>query len=200
MELAIPARARIAPVPRWFDDFTSKQSPMRERTTRLVLAGAIAAATSLAGYAAAESMIGRVAPDCELALRGEKSTGAIQHYRGSVVYVDFWASWCAPCLLSFPFMNELQKDFGAKGLKVLAVNMDRKPTDAARFLSRHPADFQVALGDNEACARRFALEAMPTSYLVDRKGTIRRIHPGFRPGEEATLRAWVSQALSEPES
>jgi thiol-disulfide isomerase/thioredoxin len=177
----------------------ARKRPGRQGVTRLVLAGAIAAATGLAGRASAESMVGRVAPDCELALRGEKSPVAIQQFRGGVTYVDFWASWCAPCLVSFPFMEGLQKDFAARGLRVLAVNMDRNPSDAARFLSRHGAVFPVALGDNEACARRFAVETMPTSFLIDRKGTIRRIHPGFRPGEEAALRAWVSQALAEPE-
>ena len=62
-------------------------------------------------------------------------------FRGQVVYLDFWASWCAPCLESFPFLNHLQQTLGPQGLTIVAVNLDRTRADAERFLQSHPHSF-----------------------------------------------------------
>ena len=77
----------------------------------------------------------RAAPDCPVQLVDGGAATSIAQFHGKVLYVDFWASWCGPCLKSFPFMNELQHDLGDKGLQILAVNMDEKPDDAAKFLA-----------------------------------------------------------------
>jgi thiol-disulfide isomerase/thioredoxin len=136
----------------------------------------------------------RPLPDCTLKLGSETGFG---QFRGKVLYVDFWASWCGPCLLSFPFMNDLQNSYGPRGLQVVAVNMDEKPADAAAFLTKHPASFAVASGPNGRCATAFGVATMPTSFLVDRSGRIRDIHPGFRPGDADGLRAAIEGLLAE---
>jgi thiol-disulfide isomerase/thioredoxin len=137
------------------------------------------------------------APDCTWSLQGAKQTSDTQQYHGKVLYVDFWASWCAPCLLSFPFMNELQSAFRGQGLQVMGVNMDQKPDDVQRFLGEHPARFSVATGANAQCAKNFGVAAMPSSYLIDRNGTIRFVHRGFRQGDADQLRTQVEQLLAE---
>jgi len=134
-------------------------------------------------------------PPCALTL----STGqavSFDQFRGQVLYVDFWASWCGPCLLSFPFMNELQSAYAGKGLHVLAVNMDEKPADAARFLDQHKATFDVASGPNGKCAKDFGVATMPTSFLVDRKGAIRLVHKGFRPGDVDELKSKLDELIA----
>ena len=137
------------------------------------------------------------APDCDWTLDGAKQIANTQQFRGKVLYVDFWASWCAPCVLSFPFMNQLQAALGGQGLQVLAVNMDAKPQDEQRFLAAHPARFDVASGENAQCAKNFGVEAMPSSFIVDRAGTIRFVHRGFRPDDAGQLRAEVQQLLAD---
>jgi thiol-disulfide isomerase/thioredoxin len=148
---------------------------------------------ALAGEVRAEGQT--AAPPCTLTL----STGqpvTFDAFRGQVLYVDFWASWCGPCLLSFPFMNDLQHSFGSQGLHVLAINMDEKPADAGRFLGQHPATFDVATGPNRQCAKDFGVAAMPTSFLVDRDGVVRGVHKGFRPGDVAELKVKVEELIA----
>jgi peroxiredoxin len=99
---------------------------------------------------------------------------------------------------SFPFLSDLERAYGSKGLEVVGVNMDQRPADAARFLDQHPAAFQVALGSNAACARSFGVKAMPSSFVIDRKGVVREIHQGFREGDARRLKGLVEQLLSEP--
>ena len=138
----------------------------------------------------------RPAPDCPLSLLQGHSS--IAKLGGKVVYVDFWASWCVACLASFPFMDQMQRDLGPKGLQVVAVNLDQNPGDAQRFLSAHRVGFPVALGSNEACAKQFGVGAMPSTFMVDRNGKIRAVHAGFRSGEGSAIRALVGKLLAEP--
>ena len=137
------------------------------------------------------------APNCSWALQGGQQASDLRQYHGKVLYVDFWASWCAPCVLSFPFMNDLQGAFGDQGLQVVGVDMDEKPDDAQRFLAEHPARFSIATGTNAQCAKKFGVAAMPSSYLIDRNGTVRFVHKGFREGDAGELRAQVQQLLAE---
>ena len=157
---------------------------------------AAVACCALLTVPAASSVPQRAAPDCALHVSGHD--GSLKQLVGKVVYVDFWASWCVACLASFPFMEQIQRDLGPKGLQVVAVNLDQKAADAERFLARHRGTFPIALGGNEACAKQFGVGAMPSTFFVDRAGKIRAVHPGFRPGEAATIRTLVERLLAEP--
>ncbi|MBX9609407.1 MAG: TlpA family protein disulfide reductase [Gammaproteobacteria bacterium] len=161
--------------------------------TALLSPFAVLAADALA---TAEQAV--AAPACPLAIDASDAPKALAELRGKVVYLDFWASWCGPCRQSFPFMNALQSELGDKGLAVVAVNLDEEAADAASFLTAHPAQFQVAGGDNAACASAFQVEAMPSSYLIDRAGRVRLVHHGFRAGDAEALRAQLETLLAEP--
>ncbi len=140
---------------------------------------------------------GRAAPNCSLAPVGNEESFDFHRYRGKVVYVDFWASWCSPCRQSFAFMNELEGQFRDKGLHVLAINLDEKPEDAKSFLQKHPAHFTVAYDAGGQCPQDFGVQGMPSSYLIDREGIVRYVHLGFRPGEAEKIRGLVEQLLAE---
>ena len=143
--------------------------------------------------------VGEVTPSCNLtSMAGEPITD-LQKLRGEVIYVDFWASWCPPCVRSFPFMNQLEHEFKEKGLHIIGVNLDEKLTDAETFLEKYPVDFDIALDPNKQCVSDFGVMAMPTSYLIDRKGVIRHIHQGFREGEVEKLRLAIQYLLTEPQ-
>jgi thiol-disulfide isomerase/thioredoxin len=122
---------------------------------------------------------------------------SVAPFKGQVVYLDFWASWCTPCKASFPFMNELHQQHGGKGLVVLAVNVDEQRTAAERFLAQTPAKFRIAYDPKGATPEQFQVKAMPTAVLIDRTGAVRHVHAGFRERDKDALRAQVEALLLE---
>lgn len=100
-------------------------------------------------------------------------------FRGQVVYLDFWASWCAPCRQSFPWMNRLQGELGHDGLVVIAVNVDHERADAERFLREHAAQFRIVYDPDGLFPAHFGVRGMPTSFLIDRNGRVQSRHEGF---------------------
>ena len=140
---------------------------------------------------------GQEAPKCSLVPAGNEQSFDLHRFRGKVVYVDFWASWCSPCAQSFTFLNDLEGQFRGKDLQILGINLDERPEDAKNFLAKHPANFTVAYDAGGRCPQDFGVQGMPSSYLVDRKGVIRHVHLGFRRGEAEKLRGLVEQLLAE---
>jgi cytochrome c biogenesis protein CcmG, thiol:disulfide interchange protein DsbE len=116
-------------------------------------------------------------------------------FKGQVVYVDFWASWCAPCRESFPWMNRMQSQLGRDGLVVIAVNVDRKHADAERFLREHPAQFRVLFDPDGLLPEEFGVRGMPTSFLIDRTGRVHLRHEGFRLSDRDALAQQIRTLL-----
>ncbi len=147
----------------------------------------------LAGFAQAKP-----APDFDLpGLYGERVR--LADYRGQVVYVDFWASWCGPCRKALPALNALRQELKQKGpFEILAINLDETPEDALRFLKKYPVDYPVASDKDATLPPRYGLIGMPTSYLVDQQGNIVAVHEGFRSANldeirEAVFKLWARQ-------
>lgn len=143
----------------------------------------------------AAQLVDRPAPECNLTTLSGASADSLQALKGEVLYVDFWASWCPPCIQSFPFLTGLQQDYGERGLRVVGINLDEKVADAEKFLSDYPAGFTIVADLSKQCAKQFDVIAMPSSYLIDREGIVRYIHRGFRQGETKELRLIVEQLL-----
>ncbi len=115
----------------------------------------------------------------------EKGLFDAEKYRGKVVYLDFWASWCKPCKESFPWMQEMHKKYEKMGLTVIAVNVDKKKAHADGFLKKHPVDFSVSFDPSGILADQYQLAGMPMSYIIDRNGVIRHRHIGYVPRMKA---------------
>ncbi len=113
-------------------------------------------------------------------LEGVDGKVKLSDYQGKVVYLDFWASWCTPCRMSFPWMNEIQSRFEKKGLRVIAVNLDAKRADADKFLTQLQPNFDIAFDPQGAVAGLYELQGMPSAYLIDRGGNLHSVHLGFR--------------------
>lgn len=116
-------------------------------------------------------------------------------YAGRYVYVDVWASWCAPCRQSFPFMNRLSESFGRQGLAVVAISVDRERSRAEEFLRTNPARFTVVQDSDGRCAKELQVKAMPSSYLIGPRGDVLHVHKGFRPDDAdalmRVLQSWI---------
>lgn len=141
--------------------------------------------------------VGKPMPTCSLSPIGESQASDLNQYQGKVLYVDFWASWCGPCAKSFPFMNELQQQLKDQGLQIVGVNLDENLDDAKAFLGKYPASFTVMADVSKQCAKDFGVQAMPSSYIIDRNGVVHHVHLGFRPGEAKELRELVEKLLAE---
>ncbi len=151
-----------------------------------------------AGLAHSEELSGKPAPGCTLTSFAGAEPRDLLHFKGKVVYVDFWASWCGPCAQSFPYMNKLHREYQSKGLEIVGVNLDEEPQEAQAFLTKTPAQFTVLADASGACPQAYGVKAMPSSYLIDRQGIVRHVHLGFKPGEAEQLRGMVEKLPAEP--
>lgn len=115
--------------------------------------------------------------------------------RGDVVYVDFWASWCVPCRESMPQLDQLYRKYQARGFRVVGVNKDVTTEDALRFLKRVHVSFPLVADRGDAVAKAFDVQAMPSGYLVDRKGVVRYVHRGFTADTAVELRGEIETLL-----
>ena len=128
------------------------------------------------------------------------ATGAVHHFadfKGQVVLIDFWASWCVPCKASFPQLDALYKELKDKGATVLAVNVDEQRKAADAFLATRPHTMPVLFDPSGKAATTFNLQGMPSSILVDRQGKVRFVHMGYTEKTLAQYRSEIGQLLAE---
>ncbi len=142
---------------------------------------------------------GALAPDVTAPqLLKPQQTTALRSLRGNVVYVDFWASWCVPCRLSMPSLDTLYRKYGAQGFRVVGVNKDVTGDEIDRFLKRVNVSFLLLADKDDAIAKAFDVQAMPSGYLVDRKGVVRYVHRGFTDRTAMDLSKEIEALLKDP--
>ena len=125
---------------------------------------------------------------------------ALDKLRGKVVYVDFWASWCAPCRRSFPWMNDMQQKYSSRGFTIVAINVDKKRPDAERFLAQVPAQFTVVYDEAGVTPNVYGVKGMPSSYLIDARGNVTFVERGFLDEHKAALEDRIRALLAVPKS
>jgi cytochrome c biogenesis protein CcmG, thiol:disulfide interchange protein DsbE len=124
----------------------------------------------------------------------------LEKFRGKVVVVDFWASWCKPCRQSLPWLNEMNSRYSRDGLVVIGVNVDAERGDADRFLRAVPLEFDVVFDPEGGLAQRFKVQGMPSSFVFDRAGKLVESRIGFRDAQKADHEATLKKLLSTPTS
>ncbi|MCE9680241.1 TlpA family protein disulfide reductase [Shewanella sp. AS1] len=109
--------------------------------------------------------------------QGNKVT--LEEFKGKVVYVDFWASWCGPCRKSFPWMNAMHAKYAQQGLAIVAINLDNDTSLAKQFLEKLPADFAIRYDPEGQASEAFNLLGMPSSFIFNKQGELVQTHVGF---------------------
>ena len=117
-----------------------------------------------------------------------------------ILYIDFWASWCGPCKLSFPSMIKLKKLFKDEPFEIIAISVDTDLRAADKFLDSYEINFQVALDLDGAVAEKYALPGMPSSFLLDRDKKVIATHKGFRKSDFAKIKKEIKEALKGTET
>ncbi len=118
-------------------------------------------------------------------------------YRGKVVYVDFWASWCAPCKQSFPWLDGLVREYQSQNFVVIGVNVDKDRDKAERFLTDTPADFPILYDPTGELATAYKVAGMPSGILIDRTGHVRFQHAGFSEKQKGLYEEQLQTLLAE---
>jgi cytochrome c biogenesis protein CcmG, thiol:disulfide interchange protein DsbE len=150
--------------------------------------------------AASAAEEGLQAPDFTLpGVRDNEAAVTLSDLRGNIVYVDFWASWCAPCLRSLPEVNTLYEQYKDQGFSVVAVTIDDPVEDALDFLLdlETPLAYHVVLDQTAEIMDQYAVVGMPTSFLIDRDGVVRMVHKGFREGDTEKLEQALTALITE---
>jgi thiol-disulfide isomerase/thioredoxin len=119
----------------------------------------------------------------------------VSSYKGKVVYLDFWASWCGPCKESFPWLNELSQKY--PNLKVVAINLDKNKADADEFLKKYPAKFEVFFDSSGKSAEKHKVRGMPYSVIFDKDGKEMHSHIGFSKEKSNEYLAQIKKLLGE---
>lgn len=124
--------------------------------------------------------------------------------RGNIIIVDFWASWCPPCRVSLPRLNDVANDYADRGVKVVLVSVDHAPQSARDLLEElglSGASKVIALFDsNELAAGLFHPTTMPTTFIFDRSGHVVFMHRGFKAGDEKLIRQEIESQLGSSEA
>jgi thiol-disulfide isomerase/thioredoxin len=142
----------------------------------------------------AEVKVGQVFPN----LGNFGLEGTLPALGGQVVLVDFWATWCAPCKASFPAYSELQRELAGRGFVLLAVSVDKTRGPYEGFVKRFAPAFSTVRDGTQKLVGEVQVPAMPTSYLIDRKGVLRSVHSGFHGVETVRgLREEIIRLLEE---
>jgi peroxiredoxin len=139
---------------------------------------------------------GGPAPSFTLAaLTGQQA--ALSQYKGQVVMVNFWATWCGPCQQEMPLLDQMYKKYKPAGFTLIGVNVDKEAPAVKELMARKPVSFPVLLDPANQVSKAYHVNEMPSSIFIDRKGEIRYIHRGYRPGDENEYQDRIRQLIRE---
>lgn len=154
------------------------------------------AAVVLATSAVSAGLKQSSAPDFTLK-SNEGENIRLSEYRGEVVLINFWASWCGPCRQEMPVLSELHDKYHALGFTVLGVNVEADTRKARKLLQDLPVSFPVVFDSDSVVSKQYDVVAMPSTVLVDRDGNMRYLHKGYKPGLEDVYQQQVRDLVRE---
>jgi peroxiredoxin len=145
---------------------------------------------------ASSGLAGQEAPDFVL----KSASGAnmrLSEYRGNVVMINFWATWCGPCRQEMPLLDDLYSRYERVGFSLLGVNIDDDSSRAMEMAEELGVSFPVLFDERKEVSKLYQVEAMPVTVLVDREGKVRHVHLGYKPGYEEKYLTEIRSLLRE---
>jgi peroxiredoxin len=151
----------------------------------LARVSALVVCLTLSALATAASVgPGTPAPAFQLPAAAGSPVG-LADLKGQVVLINFWASWCGPCRQEMPVLEQMYRKYKAAGFTLLGVNVEPKSNDAVGFLKSTPVSFPILFDTDSKVSTLYEVSGMPSTVIVDRKGKVRYIHHGYKPGDES---------------
>jgi peroxiredoxin len=151
---------------------------------------------TLPGYSLAAATPGAAAPDFALAAR-DGGKVRLADLKGQVVMINFWATWCGPCRQEMPLLAQLNTKYEPLGFTLLGVNVEPDSAAAVTWLQGMPVTFPILFDTDSTVAGSFGVEGMPSTVFVDRKGQVRYVHRGYKPGDEAKYADMIRSLVKE---
>ncbi len=165
-----------------------KEEGTEKATGEVKQVGEEKTAPSNAGEEASTPPTGGVKAEDFTLLDIEGKKFSLSDYSGKVIILDFWATWCPPCVKEIPHFNELAKEYGDRGLVVIGISLDREGVPAVKeFRKKYPIDYRVVMGNNEVAQAYSSYlppeqrGGIPFTFVIDREGKIRHSFVGYRP-------------------
>jgi peroxiredoxin len=144
---------------------------------------AIIAAVALALPALAADPTGAPAPQFTLGARSGQNVSLAQ-YKGQVVMLNFWASWCGPCRQEMPLLESIYKKYNRLGFTLIGVNVEPDSNAANEWLKQTPVSFPILYDKESKVSKMYDVAGMPSTVIIDRTGKVRVLHRGYKPGDE----------------
>jgi peroxiredoxin len=111
-------------------------------------------------------------------------TVTLGQYKGDVVMINFWASWCGPCRQEMPLLDDIYKQYKDMGFVLLGVNVEPDASNANGWLKKTPVSYPILYDPKSSVSQLYSVQAMPTTVIIDRQGVVRYVHNGYLPGDE----------------
>lgn len=121
----------------------------------------------------------------------------LSDYLGKVVYIDFWASWCPPCLLSLPAYEKMRAEIGTEDFEIIAINVDDDPENGIFFLEDHPVSYPVLKDPDGDIGIPYRVRSLPVSFLLDREGNIIESYRSFKLGDEEGIKQDIESLIQQ---
>jgi peroxiredoxin len=149
---------------------------MRNRIAAIVAALTVAL-PALAGPS------GAPAPTFTLAARSGQEV-SLSQYKGQVVMLNFWASWCGPCRQEMPLLESIYRKYNKMGFTMIGVNVEPDSNAANEWLKATPVSFPILYDRDSKVSKLYDVSGMPSTVIIDRTGRLRVLHRGYKPGDE----------------
>jgi peroxiredoxin len=158
------------------------QNPIKKLRAGIV-AALVLALPAMAVLPAGVAAPNGPAPPFSLPSKGGSEVSLAQ-YKGQVVMINFWASWCGPCRQEMPLLEDIYKKYNKLGFTLIGVNVEPDSKAADDWLKQTPVTFPVLYDKDSKVSQLFNVSGMPTTVIIDRKGNVRYRHVSYKPGDE----------------
>ncbi len=125
------------------------------------------------------------------------SNQKLSEFRGDVVLLNFWASWCGPCRQEMPLLNVLHKKYKKLGFTVIGVNVEEHSEKARQIVKDVAIKFPILFDSENKVSELYKVSAMPSTVIIDRNGNMRYLHKGYKPGDMVAYKKWVKKLVRE---